>query len=150
MVIIGVGGGVDWATGNKISSIKKYYKSKYPNEEIFDYVGIEYDEPKRIKDDPHKIYPLVEYKMTEKDCLQYCYDKGYNWYEDGIELYDVLDRVSCWCCRNKNLKELKNIYKFLPEYWQRLRGLQYRIDEPMKGKGKSIFDLEEKFKKEIE
>lgn len=28
-------------------------------------------------------------------------------------------RVSCFCCANKNLKELKAIYKFLPEYWQK-------------------------------
>lgn len=61
-----------------------------------------------------------------------------------------LDRVSCWCCRNKNIKELKNIYMYLPEYWQKLRGIQSRIDTPFKGEGKSIFDLEERFKKEIE
>ena len=67
----------------------------------------------------------------------------------GVELYDILDRVSCWCCQNKNLKELKNIYMYLPEYWQRLRGLQSRIDSPMKGVGKSVFQLEERFKKEI-
>lgn len=39
---------------------------------------------------------------------------------------------------------------YLPEYWQRLRGLQSRIDSPMKGVGKSVFELEERFKKEIE
>ena len=88
--------------------------------------------------------------MTEKDCLQYCYDKGYNWDENGIELYSILDRVSCWCCQNKNLKELKNMYLYLPDYWQKLRGLQDKINEPMKGKGKSVFELEERFKKEIE
>lgn len=44
--------------------------------------------------------------------------------ENDIELYSVLDRVSCWCCRNKNLKELKNIYNFLPNYWEKLRELQ--------------------------
>ena len=92
----------------------------------------------------------AEWKMTEKDCLNYCYESGYDWNENGIELYSVLDRVSCWCCQNKNLKELKNIYLYLPEYWQRLRGLQSRIQEPMKGKGKSVFELEERFKREGE
>ena len=106
-------------------------------------------EPNRIKDDIHKIYPLVEWEMTESNCLQYCYEHGYSWNENGVELYDVLDRVSCWCCRNKNLKELKNIYIYLPEYWQRLRGLQSRIDSPMKGEGKSVFELEERFKNEL-
>lgn len=87
--------------------------------------------------------------MTEKDCLDYCYSHGWNWNENGIELYSVLDRVSCYCCRNKNLKELKNIYMFLPEYWQRLRGMQSKIDTPFKGEGKSIFDLEKRFEKEL-
>ena len=38
---------------------------------------------------------------------------------------------------------------YLPDYWQRLKGLQSRIDSPMKGVGKSVFQLEERFKKEI-
>ncbi len=88
--------------------------------------------------------------MTEKDCLEYCYKNDIHWHEDGIDLYSVLDRVSCWCCQNKNLRELKNIYLYLPRYWEMLKGLQSRIDEPMKGTGKSVFELEERFKKEIE
>lgn len=39
---------------------------------------------------------------------------------------------------------------YLPDYWQRLRGLQSRIDSPMKGVGKSVFQLEERFKRETE
>lgn len=144
------GGCARWGTSGKLATIKKHYKDTYGDEEIFEYVGIAYDEPSRIKNDVQKLYPLIEWKMTEKDCLQYCYDKGFNWKENSIELYDVLDRVSCWCCRNKNLKELKNIYMYMPEYWQKLRGIQSRIDSPMKGDGKSVFDLEERFKKEID
>ena len=148
-------GKLRWATTYKISEAKKYYNNEYPNEEITEYVGIAFDEQERVKESDSKSriiksYPLIEYEMTEKDCLQYCYDKGYNWDENGIELYSILDRVSCWCCQNKNLKELKNMYMYLPDYWQKLRGLQDRIDEPMKGKGKSVFELEERFRKEIE
>lgn len=142
--------GVRWGTSGKLSAIKTHYKEIYGGEEIYEYVGIAVDEPSRIDEDEHKLYPLVDWNMTEKDCLQYCYDNGYDWNENGVELYSVLDRVSCWCCQNKNLKELKNIYLYLPEYWQRLRGLQSRIDTPMKGEGKSVFELEERFKKEIE
>lgn len=140
------GGNVRWATTQKIRAINKHYKEKYPDEEIIEYVGIAADELHRIQDNPNKKYLLVDYNMTEKDCLHYCYNCGYDWFESGIELYSILDRVSCWCCRNKNLKELRNIYKYLPTYWERLRGLQSRIDEPFKGVGKSIFDLEERFK----
>ena len=135
-----------WATAEKREAIKRHYRENYKNETIYEYVGIASDEQWRMKDDEHKIYPLVEWGMTEKDCLQYCYDHGFDWNENGIELYSVLDRVSCWCCQNKNLKELKNMYLYLPEYWQKLRGLQSRIETPMKGKGKSVFELEERFK----
>lgn len=66
-----------------------------------------------------------------------------------VELYSILDRVSCWCCQNKNLRELRNMYLYLPQYWKMLKGLQSRIDIPMKGEGRSVFQLEERFKKEV-
>lgn len=150
------GRGIRWGTSGKLSVIMNHYKEYYPNEEITEYVGIAFDEPGRVKDNYNyrngviKTFPLIDWGMTENDCLIYCYDHGWNWDENGVELYSVLDRVSCWCCQNKNLKELKNIYMYLPEYWQRLRGLQSRIDSPMKGVGKSVFQLEERFKREIE
>lgn len=156
------GGCARWGTSDKLSVIQNYYKEKYPGEEITEYIGIAADEVKRIgnnlkKGSTIKTYPLIDWKMTETDCLTFCRANGWDWNEVSpiteskyIDLYDILDRVSCWCCQNKNLKELKNIYMYLPEYWQRLRGLQSRIDLPMKGVGKSIFQLEERFKREIE
>ena len=148
------GRGIRWGTSGKLSAIMNHYKEYYQNEEITEYIGIAADEPERINDNYKKIiikvYPLVDWRMTENDCLTYCYDHGWDWNENGVELYSVLDRVSCWCCQNKNLRELKNIYMYLPEYWQRLRGLQSRIDILMKGEGKSVFQLEDRFKKEIE
>ncbi len=55
--------------------------------------------------------------MTEQDCLKYCYKQDFYWEENNIKLYDVLDRVSCWCCANKNKKELENMRVYLPEYY---------------------------------
>ena len=101
--------------------------------------------------------PLVEWGMTESDCLSYCHDRGFYWLErayglgvEYVDLYEILDRVSCWCCSNKNLKELRNIYEHLPQYWEKLRWLQEQIDKPFKGFYKSeprgILELEERFK----
>ena len=28
------------------------------------------------------MFPLANWNMTEKDCLKYCYDKGFDWLED--------------------------------------------------------------------
>lgn len=138
------GGACRWRTSNKVNAINKYLKSF--NEEYIQYVGIAYDEPKRAVLENNKVYPLIEWKMTEKECLKYCYDKGWNWNENGVELYDILDRVSCWCCKNKNLKELKNMHDYLPKYWNDLKGLQSLIKIPFK-QNYSVFDLDNKFEK---
>lgn len=138
------GGRCRWGTTEKLKAIEKHCKGNY------EYVGIAYDEQNRLNKERkgNKLFPLAEWEMTEKDCLDYCYKKGYNWNEDSIELYNILDRVSCWCCCNKNLKELKNYYKYLPQYWNKLKELQSKTDRPMKYNKYTVFDLENKFKKE--
>ena len=138
------GGRCRWGTTEKLKAIEKYCKGHY------EYVGIAIDEPLRLKKERkgNKLFPLVEWKMTEKDCLEYCYSKGFEWLEDGIELYSILDRVSCWCCANKNLKELKNYYKHLPKYWNKLKELQSKTERPMKYNKYTVYDLEERFLKE--
>lgn len=141
------GGRCRWGTTEKNRSISSYLKNKY-GEDYQEYVGIAYDEPQRIREDNHKIYLLNELKYTEKDCLKLCYENGYFWDEDGIRLYDILDRVSCWCCANKNLKELRNYYKYLPKYWNKLKQFQKRTNRPFKNNKHTIFDLEERFKQE--
>lgn len=141
------GGRCRWGTTEKNKVISKYLKSNYDDNYI-EYVGIAYDEPQRIKDDKYKLYPLFEWKMKENDCLNYCYERGFFWEEDDIRLYDILDRVSCWCCANKNLKELRNYYKYLPKYWNKLKDFQNRTNRPFKNNKFTIFDLEERFKKE--
>lgn len=111
---------------------------------------------KAMEAKPYKIFPLASYKLTEAACLELCYAAGYFWEEDGgagvVRLYDILDRVSCWCCCNKNLKELRNIRKYLPLYWEKLKDLQRQLERPMKGfyKGqpRGVFELGERFMKE--
>lgn len=135
------GGSCRWYTTYKISTIKKYLKENYGSNYI-EYVGIAIDEQERIKE--NKLYPLIEWNMTEKDCLEYCHEHGYYWYEGEHELYDHLDRVSCWCCRNKNLKELKEIYKYFKIYWFALCELEDRCGMNMKRK--SLLELENEWK----
>lgn len=152
------GGCTRWGTREKIIAIKKFQNSI--GDEIINYVGIAADESDRLEKEKcdFKVFPLVEWGMTESDCLQYCLDRGWNWLEPSrsgyVNLYDILSRVSCWCCANKNIKELRNIYRDLPEYWTRLEELQNKIQRPFKGYYKSrpvgIFDLKERFDSENE
>lgn len=117
------GGRCRWGTSIKNRDITKYLETKYGKDNYLEYVGVAWDEQKRIKD---KLYPLVWWHMTEHDCLEYCYTHGIGWLEYSptlkrtIDLYSILDRVSCWCCANKNKKELRNIKKYLPQYWEKL------------------------------
>lgn len=142
------GGRCRWGTTDKIATVEKYARGSE------EYVGIAFDEQNRLEKERNgkKVFPLAIWEMTEADCLSYCYERGFEWKENGgageIRLYDVLDRVSCWCCANKNLKELRNMRQLLPDYWDKLKRLQEKTDRPMKGPGKSVFELDKRFKKD--
>ncbi|MGM9528070.1 MAG: phosphoadenosine phosphosulfate reductase [Oscillospiraceae bacterium] len=121
------GGRCRWGTTWKTQALDRHAAG------AVQYIGIAADEAhRRAELTGAKRSPLIEQGMTEADCLQYCRDRGYTWTENGVDLYDILDRVSCWCCCNKNLKELRNIWRYLPEYWERLINLQERIERPFK------------------
>lgn len=144
------GGVCRWGTTGKTKALDLHAKN------AIQYVGIAFDEPERLSRlTPNKISPLAISKMTEADCLKFCRDRGFSWVEEGVDLYDILDRVSCWCCCNKNRKELKNMYLFLPQYWERLKELQSKLDRSMKNfsrKGTpygNVFDMEKVFEQEV-
>lgn len=147
------GGLCRWGTSEKIIAIDNHTRGCHI------YVGIAVDEPNRLERLPGwKSSPIAEAGMTEADCLEYCQSRGYFWIEDGVDLYSILDRVSCWCCANKNRKELKNIYRYLPKYWDRLKDIQNKLNRPMKdfkdwdnyGEYGDLFKMETVFRNEID
>lgn len=131
-----------WGTTEKTRTLNSYKKGAYV------YIGLAADEIKRLErlnnQDSKKLFPLVDAGMTEVDCLEYCRAYGFDWVEDGVDLYDVLDRVSCWCCWNKNLKELRGYYQKLPKYWKQLKDLEERIGIPYRN-GVLLVDLEKRW-----
>lgn len=103
-----------WCTAMlKTRIVEHYLKRLREQYEVIEYVGIAADEQKRIR---KKVYPLVEWKMTEKDCLAYCYARGFDW--GG--LYQIFKRVSCWCCPLQSLSELRKLRTHFPDLWRRL------------------------------
>lgn len=121
-----------WGTTEKVRTINKYIDDKYGGDD-HQYIGLAYDEPERLKRlNNNKSSPLAKEKVSEKEALKLCYENGFYYKENGIRLYDILKRVSCWCCRNKNLKELDNYKKYLPKYFLNLCQLEEIIGEPMK------------------
>lgn len=102
-----------WCTTSlKTDVFKKYIKTNYGNDYRV-YIGLAYDEQKRIKrnKDIHNIYPLNDWKMTEKECLQYCFDKGFDW--NG--LYKIFKRVSCYLCPMQRKSDWLNLEKHYPD-----------------------------------
>lgn len=107
---------------------KKYFKGRK-------YVlikGIALDEQYRLIREYNKndIFPLVEWRMTEADCLNYCYNFGFNW--NG--LYDKFSRVSCFCCPLQPLKELRVLYHNYPDLWEIMK----QWDKTARNKFKTI------------
>ncbi len=140
-----------WGTAIKRQLLNNYYQSL--ERFVIEYVGIAADEVQRIDIKPHKnyakSYPLIKWGMTEEDCLKYCYQHGVQWWQSGIRLYDILDRVSCQHCQQKNLKELRNIKKYLPELWESFKQWQEIISFPYRSDGSTIHDLEKRFDCEV-
>lgn len=149
------GGACRWGTTDKQKILDRYCESK----NAIVYVGIALDEQHRTPDKPYKIHPLKRWGYTQADCLKINRQNGIQWLEKTpktesgyIDLYSILDRVSCWCCANKNKWELYNIWYYLPKYWNGLKEMQSKIEMPMKnfknkkfGEHGNIFDLEKVF-----
>lgn len=137
------GGICRWGTEYKTLALDRYAKEQG---DCIVYIGFAFDEMHRLEREnnkqANKRYPLIEWKLTEADCLQICYNAGL----DFGGMYNYLDRVSCKFCRNKNLKELRNIRKYYPDDWEALKSFQSKTEVPFERKnGYSIFDIEKRF-----
>lgn len=114
---------VRWCTGQlkthlitkKVNELKGEYRALH-------YVGIAYDERSRCKDEA---YPLVEWKITEEQALQICYERGF----DFGGLYEIYHRASCWCCPFQRIDELRMLRKHHPDLWEKLMELDQRALE---------------------
>jgi 3'-phosphoadenosine 5'-phosphosulfate sulfotransferase (PAPS reductase)/FAD synthetase len=135
-----------WCTGEKKSCIRKYMKN-FKKEDIVNYQGIAYDERERINKNkflPYRVeYPLVDWGITEKEALEYCYSKGFDW--EG--LYEKFHRVSCWCCPLSRISELRVLYNDFPELWEKLEEMDKKSFRKFRS-DYSVKDLREKFANE--
>ena len=112
-----------WCTARKHRTCLKYVR--WVRGDKTEYIGFSADEIKRTKTKwmterkwPVK-FPLIDEGMGEADSLAYCRELGYHW--DG--LYDVQDRVSCFCCPKGGKAKRAVIRTHFPELeieWQRL------------------------------
>ena len=152
---------------DSLAMLLRLVEEKEPLDEVIFYdTGMEFNAIYNIRDKIKKLLEKHNIKFTElKPKNSFLYDmferevkskngtthKGYSWCGGRCRWgttakQTILDRVSCWCCANKNLKELKNYYLHLPQYWQKLKDLQSKTNRPFKSNIYSINDLEQRFK----
>jgi len=146
-----------WCTGVKQDTIRKYLTDKKP---YINYIGFAKGEENRMKrytKDNTKRFPLIEWGMTEEDCLDYCKVRGF----DFENLYQYMNSTSCWCCPLQPLTALRNLYKNFPDMWKELLKMQSKTKTPFKIDHKKdeygnnicpgifVTDLDSRFKKEI-
>ena len=132
-----------WCTALKRQAIKNHLKEIRKKYIVVEYHGIAFDEPKRFdkNKDGRIIYkPLVDWGMTEKDCLKYCYNRGYDW--GG--LYEKMHRVSCYLCPLSRLGELKEVWLNHPKQWREMKAKDLRTYRDFRP-DYSVAQLEGKF-----
>ncbi len=118
---------IRWCTGEvKQKVIARYFKKLQSRYTVIQLIGLAADETNRLQrannQDPNHKHPLAEWGWTEADCLQYCYEQGFDW--GG--LYEIFHRVSCWCCPLQRIEDLRKLRKYYPDLWAKLREMQKR------------------------
>jgi len=134
-----------WCTSIKVSQLH-YFGKTVPGS--VQCVGYAADEKHRDKDNSteKKRYPLIEWGITEADALQYCYDNGYDW--GG--LYEIFNRVSCFCCPLQRLSELRKLRNHFPDLWAKMLDWDSRQPKPYLGfrEYTTVWDLDRRFAEE--
>lgn len=143
-----------WCTSRlKTEPIKAHMSPLLAKYDVYHYIGLAADEKERLQrennQNPSHIHPLVDWGWTESDALKYCIAKGYDW--GG--LYEIFNRVSCWCCPLQRISELKKLWEHFPDLWEQLKTWDSKTDRPFKDNlsvpmWEKRFELEETFKKQ--
>ena len=80
------------------------------------YIGIAYDEQKRCSKDDFIKYPLVEWKWTEQDCVNYLNKLGLM-----NPLYKNYNRLGCYFCQKQSINSLYVLWKTNKTLWNKAK-----------------------------
>jgi len=108
------------------------------------FIGIAYDEQQRCHSEGNLVYPLVEWKWTEQDCINYLNKKNlFN------PLYVNFDRLGCYFCPKQNEKSIYVLWKIYPDLWKKTKFWEKENIKHDKGFifNKSMKEYEELFEK---
>ena len=106
-----------WCTGRKQDTCHKFIRAIGATTEFLGFAANEKKraEGKGLQKKKWEVrFPLIEAGMSEEDSLRFCLDLGY----DFGGLYNIFNRVSCFCCPNAGKKRREVIRKEFPELWE--------------------------------
>ncbi|WP_080370761.1 phosphoadenosine phosphosulfate reductase family protein [Clostridium botulinum] len=127
----------------KIRPFKKYMK-QFKEEETVIYLGIAADEPSRLKKlQANRKAPLAELGMTEKDCLKYIKEKGFN-----NPMYWKFERLGCYLCPKQKLDSLRSLRRHYPYMWEKMLKMDADSPKTFRADGTTLAELEQKFRNE--
>jgi 3'-phosphoadenosine 5'-phosphosulfate sulfotransferase (PAPS reductase)/FAD synthetase len=132
-----------WCTREKFNAINRYMSTVKP---YIQCIGYAFDEQDRTSKEIVKCrdnirFPLIEWGITEKQALEYCYQKGYDW--GG--LYRHFRRVSCFCCPLQRIDGLRKLRRYYPDLWKRMLEMdEHKPNGGFKGY-RTVHDLDKRF-----
>lgn len=106
-----------WCVANKTRTCNKFVRAVHGTQECIGYTTDEMrrvERPTMKKKWPVK-FPLIDLGISEKDALEYCKSMGYDW--GG--LYNVFNRVSCFCCPKAGKKRIEKLKSDFPTLYNR-------------------------------
>lgn len=102
----------------KLPPIRKYIKNL--PEGTVQYIGIAKDEQERlVRLDGKKISMLDKYNVTESGARELC-----KRHDLLSPIYEFTDRGGCWFCPNAKEKELRHLYDYHKDLWNKMLKLQ--------------------------
>jgi len=118
--------GMSWCTRElKIYPKDRYVNSTYKGKEVYHYIGIAADEPKRIPADlGNHIYPLFDWGVTEKQATEILVERGLH-----NPLYNLYTRTGCWMCPKQSEYSLQVLRKNFPDKWRELKRMENMYNE---------------------
>ena len=132
----------------KVKPFKIYIKENYKNFDVYTYIGLAYNELKRMSKNKKEIYPLIEKQIDENYIKKWILDKNNFYYNP---LYKDFDRLGCFICPKQSLDSLKTIYEKYPEEWKKIVNLEKKLTElnspHSKFKRKGTKEIEQKILK---
>lgn len=119
-------------------------KSKKAIKDAIQYIGIAFDEPKRIERHKNKTrveMPLVEAEWTEQMCREWCEKNSLL-----SPIYTTSARGGCWFCHNQSVSQLRLLRRNYPELWALI--LKWDNDSPctFHADGRTVHDFDERFR----